>query len=131
MKLLVLILVFSWKFLFGFGGDVMKPLTQRTFRVAVIGTGIGGSAYAYFLHNLTNQYMLETGYDVKIDIYEKSDRVGGRQHHFYVNNQKFETGFFVSPFLFFQFSLVFFCEKHAKSQFVMGIKRKQKKNKIK
>jgi protoporphyrinogen oxidase len=40
------------------------------FRVAIIGSGVSGSAAAYFLHK-------SLGDQVEIDVFEKEDRVGG------------------------------------------------------
>jgi len=46
-------------------------------RVAIIGSGIGGSSAAYYLlkNSFSNNSILS---DLKVDIYEKNDRVGGR-----------------------------------------------------
>lgn len=43
-------------------------------RVAVIGAGAGGSSAAFWLGLAKQRY----GLDVEVDVYEKSDYVGGR-----------------------------------------------------
>ena len=59
--------------------------TKGTFKVAVIGTGIGGSSAAYFIRKLLGQ-------DASIDVYERATKVGGRIAIVEVNNNVFEAG---------------------------------------
>lgn len=58
--------------------------TKPAAKIAVIGGGIGGTAAAYFLHDLF-------GDEVLIDVYEP-DRVGGRLATLSVAGQEYETG---------------------------------------
>ncbi|EDO41014.1 predicted protein, partial [Nematostella vectensis] len=54
-------------------------------RVAIIGAGIGGSASAFFTRELL-------GSSAEIDVYEASNRVGGRLDTVEVAGQRFEAG---------------------------------------
>jgi len=53
--------------------------------LAVIGAGVGGSAVSYFLSNLT-------GGEVQIDVFEKSNLIGGRTATIKVFGNDYETG---------------------------------------
>ena len=44
---------------------------KSVFKIAVIGSGIGGSSAAYFIRNLFGQ-------DASIDVFEKATKIGGR-----------------------------------------------------
>lgn len=59
--------------------------TKITFKVAVIGTGIGGSSSAYFIRKLL-------GRDASIDVFEKATKVGGRIAVVEIENNMFEAG---------------------------------------
>jgi prenylcysteine oxidase/farnesylcysteine lyase len=49
--------------------------TSATRRVAVIGAGAGGSSAAFWIGKAKERY----GLDVEVDVYERSDYVGGRE----------------------------------------------------
>jgi prenylcysteine oxidase / farnesylcysteine lyase len=55
------------------------------FRVAIIGSGVSGSAAAYFLHK-------SLGDQVEIVVFEKEDRIGGRIRSIKVGDEEWETG---------------------------------------
>eukprot|EP01026_Neomeris_dumetosa_P040630 TRINITY_DN335_c0_g1_i3.p1 TRINITY_DN335_c0_g1~~TRINITY_DN335_c0_g1_i3.p1 ORF type:complete len:492 (+),score=57.82 TRINITY_DN335_c0_g1_i3:62-1537(+) len=61
-----------------------SPQNKRV-RVAVVGSGVGGSAAAYFIRNLT-------GNSVDVHVFEKNSRVGGRVYSFQYENQTYELG---------------------------------------
>jgi prenylcysteine oxidase/farnesylcysteine lyase len=55
------------------------------FRVAIIGSGVSGSAAAYFLHKSLRE-------QVEIVVFEKEDRIGGRIRSIKVGEEEWETG---------------------------------------
>ena len=59
--------------------------SQNGLKVAVIGTGIGGSSAAYFIHK-------SLGEDTTIDVFEKADKVGGRMAVVEMDGEAFEAG---------------------------------------
>ena len=59
-------------------------------RVAIVGAGIGGSAAAYYLRQELAK--LDRNADVKIDVYESSDRTCGRMMAMDVEGQRYEVG---------------------------------------
>jgi len=54
--------------------DVVPP---RSPRIAIIGAGAGGSSAAFWIAKAKERY----GLDIAIDIYERSDYVGGSKLH--------------------------------------------------
>ena len=65
-----------------------KPLISIImilFILAIIGAGIGGCSCAYFLSNLFQN-------QVEIDIYEKSNVIGGRIKSFEYDGKEYEYG---------------------------------------
>jgi len=74
--------------------------TQPVFRVAIIGSGIGGSACAHFLRNMTLALdpaaqlrdAIPESFNPHIDVYERAPLVGGRMSHVDIDGERFETG---------------------------------------
>ena len=66
-----------------------NPLPEEeadsTFKIAIIGTGIGGSSTAYFIHNLL-------GRDASIDVFDGASKVGGRIAVIEMDDNVFESG---------------------------------------
>ncbi len=63
-----------------------SKLDQRDkYRVAIIGSGIGGSSAAYFISN-------SLGGKVDIDVFEKSGKVGGRMAVLELDGEFYEAG---------------------------------------
>eukprot|EP01024_Parvocaulis_polyphysoides_P068090 TRINITY_DN8250_c1_g3_i1.p1 TRINITY_DN8250_c1_g3~~TRINITY_DN8250_c1_g3_i1.p1 ORF type:complete len:489 (-),score=91.07 TRINITY_DN8250_c1_g3_i1:667-2109(-) len=58
---------------------------QSSKQVAIIGGGIGGACTAHFIKNLTQN-------QVEIQVFEQSDRIGGRIWSFEYEGKKFELG---------------------------------------
>ena len=80
--------------LFGFGfannfhaeGKIeQQPNKDGKFRVAIIGSGIGGSSAAYFIHKSLNA-------SVEIDVFEKAEKVGGRMAVIEIDKNQYESG---------------------------------------
>lgn len=73
----------------GYAEAVSRPLSRDDagdrFKVAVIGSGIGGSSAAYFIRNLL-------GSGAIIDVFEKDNRIGGRMAVVEIENNTFEAG---------------------------------------
>ena len=67
-----------------------KPIRGNDIRIAVIGTGIGGSSFIYYFNKLykNNQYK----YPLTIDIYDKNNIIGGRIKSININNNIIEIG---------------------------------------
>ena len=59
----------------------------KNIKLGIIGSGIGGSSCAHFLNSLFNDE-----YKIEIDVYEKSDIIGGRLATFNYDNREYETG---------------------------------------
>jgi prenylcysteine oxidase / farnesylcysteine lyase len=64
--------VWSTKHKLPLSPDVV-PVPPRSPRIAIIGAGAGGSSAAFWISKAKERY----GLDVAIDIYERSDYVGG------------------------------------------------------
>lgn len=62
-----------------------KQVEYSTAKVAVIGAGIGGGSATHFLRK-------SLGPSAQIDVYEKSDRIGGRLEIVTLNKQSIEAG---------------------------------------
>lgn len=50
-------------------------------RIAIIGAGAGGSSAAYWVSKAKERH----GVSIQVDVYEKSDYIGGRRHTPFVN----------------------------------------------
>eukprot|EP00111_Clytia_hemisphaerica_P007348 TCONS_00021380-protein len=59
--------------------------TNKRKKVAIIGSGIGGASTAHFLRK-------HYGDSLHIDVFEKTDRMGGRLLSAHLNGESFETG---------------------------------------
>lgn len=77
---------------FGFANALStnsRPLSQQNskdgLKVAVIGSGIGGSSAAYFTRELL-------GANARIDVFEKDTKVGGRMAVVKVDGDAIESG---------------------------------------
>jgi prenylcysteine oxidase/farnesylcysteine lyase len=66
---------------------LILTLNNNPTRIAIIGSGIGGSSAAHYLLKNPN---------IKVDIYEKGDHVGGRLLSMDINGKHFDFG---SPFM--------------------------------
>ena len=53
--------------------------------IAIVGAGIGGSSCSYFIRELF-------GAEANIDVFEASNRIGGRLHTVEIAGKKFESG---------------------------------------
>ncbi|KAI1301761.1 Prenylcysteine oxidase [Halotydeus destructor] len=62
-----------------------RVVIESAHKVAIIGGGVGGSATAYFINRLI-------GDSVEIDLYEKSERIGGRVYALPFQQNKYEAG---------------------------------------
>ncbi|XP_066933651.1 prenylcysteine oxidase 1-like isoform X2 [Clytia hemisphaerica] len=70
------------------GEDISDNLVSQNvkdLRVAVIGSGIGGASATHFLRK-------SLGETVQIDVFEKSDHIGGRLHIVTIDGQSIESG---------------------------------------
>lgn len=63
---------------------VVMAMEASAFRYAVIGSGIGGASAAYFVK--------ESLHHATVDVYERSDILGGRLHHVVMDGNEFEAG---------------------------------------
>ena len=75
---------------FGFSTLQAKPKgeqekSERGARVAIIGSGIGGSSAAHFVRQIL-------GPDAEIEVFERSDKVGGRLATIEVAGNVYEAG---------------------------------------
>ncbi|KAF9524062.1 Prenylcysteine lyase-domain-containing protein [Crepidotus variabilis] len=55
-------------------GNGNKPAATTTSRIAIIGAGAGGSSAAFWIAKAKERF----GIDVEVDVYERSDYIGGR-----------------------------------------------------
>ena len=65
--------------------SIPEEEADSKFKVAIIGTGIGGSSAAYFIHNLL-------GRDASIDVFDRASKVGGRIAVIEMDDNMFESG---------------------------------------
>eukprot|EP01024_Parvocaulis_polyphysoides_P068087 TRINITY_DN8250_c1_g1_i5.p2 TRINITY_DN8250_c1_g1~~TRINITY_DN8250_c1_g1_i5.p2 ORF type:complete len:471 (-),score=86.62 TRINITY_DN8250_c1_g1_i5:1965-3377(-) len=63
----------------------VDQINSQSKQVAIIGAGIGGACTAHFLKKLTQN-------QVEIQVFEKSDRIGGRVWSFEYGGKNFELG---------------------------------------
>ncbi|TFK76732.1 hypothetical protein BDN72DRAFT_890547 [Pluteus cervinus] len=61
-----------------------SPSNPTTPRIAIIGAGAGGSSAAFWISKAKQRF----GLDVEVDVYEKSDYIGGRSTVVYPHNDK-------------------------------------------
>ncbi|XP_066933721.1 prenylcysteine oxidase 1-like [Clytia hemisphaerica] len=65
--------------------ETTNDQTSKRRKVAIIGSGIGGASTAHFLRK-------HYGDSIHIDVFEKTDRMGGRLLSAHLNGESFETG---------------------------------------
>ena len=65
--------------------EEIKNKAERTPRIAIIGSGIGGSATAHFVREIF-------GENAQISVFEKADRMGGRLATVDFAGETFEAG---------------------------------------
>lgn len=66
-------------------------LTFLDFDAAIIGGGVGGNAAGYFLSDLLERKLPEDA-EYEIDLYEASNRLGGRLRTIDIDGRKYEAG---------------------------------------
>eukprot|EP01084_Bolivina_argentea_P024221 45163_1 len=63
-----------------------KPIKDSRIRIAVIGSGLGGSGFTHYFNKLNNSF------EFVLDIYDKNDYIGGRIKSININNEIIELG---------------------------------------